>query len=95
MNAREQLQHDSNADRQQLSDDREHQQIAGEPFDPVWRRAADYQFDDYNPTSDVNGSYTFGGSITSAKNTAGHPVNALADFLLGAIKASSYSLPER
>ncbi len=52
------------------------------------------QFDDYNPIADVNGSYTFDGSITSAKNTTGDPINGLADFLLGDIKTSSYSLPQ-
>jgi hypothetical protein len=51
------------------------------------------QFVDFNPTSDVNGSYTFDGSITSAKNTMGDPINSPADFLLGDIKTSSYSLP--
>ena len=52
------------------------------------------QFDDLNPTGDVNGSFTFDGSITSAKNTAGDPVNSLADFLLGDIKSSAYSLAQ-
>ncbi len=52
------------------------------------------QFDDFNPVADVNGSYTFDGSITSAKNTSGDAINALADFLLGDIKTSSYSLPQ-
>ena len=52
------------------------------------------QFDDFNPIADVNGSYSFDGSITSAKNTSGDAVNALADFLLGDIKTSSYSLPQ-
>ncbi len=44
------------------------------------------QFDDYNPIADVNGSYTFDGSITSAKNTTGDSINSLADFLLGEYK---------
>ncbi|MBV9081784.1 MAG: TonB-dependent receptor [Acidobacteriaceae bacterium] len=52
------------------------------------------EFDDFNPTSDVNGSYTFDGSISSARNTTGEPVNSLADFLLGAVKTNSYSLPQ-
>ena len=52
------------------------------------------QFDDFNPTADVNGSYTFDGSITNAKNVSGDGINGLADFLLGAIKTSSYSLPQ-
>jgi hypothetical protein len=52
------------------------------------------QFDDFNPTADVNGSYSFDGSLTSAKNTSGDGINALADFLLGDIKTASYSLPQ-
>src|SRR5579871_62255 len=52
------------------------------------------QFDDFNPTADVNGAYTFDGSLTSAKNAGGDGINALADFLLGDIKTSSYSLPQ-
>src|SRR6202041_898204 len=50
------------------------------------------QFDDLTPTGDVNGSFTFDGSITNAKNSSGDAVNALADFLLGDIKTGSYSL---
>jgi hypothetical protein len=60
-------------------------------FGVQWRRD---QFDDYNPIADVNGSYTFDGSISNAKNTSGDGINALADFLLGDIKTSSYSLPQ-
>jgi hypothetical protein len=52
------------------------------------------QFDDYNPIADVNGSYTFDGSLTSAKNSSGDAINGLADFLLGDIKTSTYSLPQ-
>ncbi len=52
------------------------------------------QFDDFNPIADVNGSYTFDGSINSPKNTSGDAINALADFLMGNIKTSSYSLPQ-
>jgi len=52
------------------------------------------QFDDQNPTGDVFGTYTFDGSITSAKNTTGDAINSLADFLLGNIKTSSYSLAQ-
>lgn len=52
------------------------------------------EFDDFNPVSDFNGAYTFDGSITSPKNTSGDAINALADFLLGDIKTSSYSLPQ-
>ncbi len=52
------------------------------------------QFDDLNPTADVNGSFAFDGSITNAKNSSGDPINALADFLLGDIKTGSYSLAQ-
>lgn len=52
------------------------------------------QFDDLNPTADVNGTFSFDGSITNARNSAGDAVNALADFLLGNIKTSSYSLAQ-
>jgi hypothetical protein len=52
------------------------------------------QFDDLNPTADVNGSFTFDGSITNAKNSSGNNINALADFLLGDLKTGSYSLPQ-
>jgi Carboxypeptidase regulatory-like domain/TonB-dependent Receptor Plug Domain/TonB dependent receptor len=52
------------------------------------------QFDDFNPNADVNGSYTFNGTITSPKNASGDAINALADFLLGDIATSSYSLPQ-
>jgi hypothetical protein len=52
------------------------------------------QFDDYNPIADVNGSYSFDGSLTSPKNVGGDAINALADFLLGTVKTSSYSLPQ-
>lgn len=52
------------------------------------------EFDDFNPIADVNGSYTFDGSISSPKNASGDAINALADFLLGDIKTSSYSLPQ-
>ena len=52
------------------------------------------QFDDFNPTGDVNGSFTFDGSISNAKNSSGDPINALADFLLGDIKTASYSLAQ-
>jgi hypothetical protein len=52
------------------------------------------QFDDLNPTADVNGIFGFDGSITNAKNSSGDPINALADFLLGDIKTGSYSLAQ-
>jgi hypothetical protein len=52
------------------------------------------QFDDLNPTADVNGSFTFDGSISNGKNSSGDPINALADFLLGDIKTGSYSLAQ-
>lgn len=52
------------------------------------------QFDDQNPTGDVNGSYNFTGEITNGKNTGGDAINALADFLLGDTKTPTYSLPQ-
>jgi hypothetical protein len=52
------------------------------------------EFDDLNPTGDVNGSYTFDGSITSPKSASGDAIDALGDFLLGTIKTSSYSLAQ-
>jgi hypothetical protein len=52
------------------------------------------QFDDLNPTGDVNGSYSFDGSISSPKNSSGDAINALADFLLGDIKTGTYSLAQ-
>jgi outer membrane receptor protein involved in Fe transport len=57
------------------------------------------QFNIYNPggtgtSGFFTGSYTFTGEITSATHTSGNPVNSLADFLLGDIKNSGYSLPQ-
>ena len=52
------------------------------------------QFDDFNPTGDVNGTYTLDGSITNARNNSGDPINALADFLLGSVKTGTYSLAQ-
>ncbi len=57
------------------------------------------QFNIYNPGGTGNsgwftGNYTFTGEVTSSTRNGGNPVNALADFLLGAIKTSGYSLPQ-
>ncbi len=52
------------------------------------------QFDDLNPTGDVNGSFSFDGSITNGKNSSGDAINALADFLLGNVKTGTYSLAQ-
>lgn len=57
------------------------------------------QFNIYNPggtgtSGFYTGSYTFTGEITSATRNAGNPINALADFLLGAVKNSGYSVPQ-
>jgi hypothetical protein len=52
------------------------------------------EFDDFNPIQDFNGEYTFSGSMTSPKNASGDAINELADFLLGDIYTSSYSLPQ-
>jgi hypothetical protein len=57
------------------------------------------QFNIYNPGGTGNsgwftGNYTFTGEVISSTHTGGNPVNSLADFLLGAIKTSGYSLPQ-
>jgi len=57
------------------------------------------EFNIYNPGGTGNsgwftGNYTFTGELTSAKNTSGNPINALADFLLGDVKTSGYALPQ-
>ena len=53
------------------------------------------QFNVYNPQGgDYAGIYNFNGSITNRNQSANVPVNSLADFLLGAIKTSRYSLPQ-
>lgn len=52
------------------------------------------QFNVFNAGSGYTGTYAFDGSITSGTKTAGNPVTALADFLLGHIKTSSYTLPQ-
>ena len=57
------------------------------------------QFNIYNPGGTGNsgwftGNYTFTGEITSPTHNGGNPINALADFLLGDIKTSGYSLPQ-
>lgn len=52
------------------------------------------QFDRDSPTQYNNSSYTFDGSITNPNHSGGNSVNALADFLLGAVKTSTYELPQ-
>lgn len=57
------------------------------------------QFNIYNPGGTGNsgwftGNYTFTGEITSATHNTGNPITALADFLLGDVKTSGYSLPQ-
>ncbi len=52
------------------------------------------QFNVFNPGGLFTGLYDFTGEITSSSRTAGNPVNALADFLLGQVKTASYDLPQ-
>ena len=52
------------------------------------------QLNIFNPGVLPGGSYNFTGEITSPTSTAGTATNALADFLLGAVKTSSYGLPQ-
>lgn len=51
-------------------------------------------FDVYNPGANFAGVYTFNGELTSPTRSAGNPVNALADFLLGGIQTAAYDLPQ-
>lgn len=48
----------------------------------------------FNTGSAFQGSYSFNGEITDAKNSGGKATNGIADFLLGQVKTSSYSLPQ-
>jgi hypothetical protein len=52
------------------------------------------QFDRDSPTQYNNGQYAFDGSITNPNHSGGNTVNSLADFLLGAVKTSTYELPQ-
>ena len=53
------------------------------------------QFNVYNPQGgDFAGIYNFNGSITNINKSSGNAINSLADFLLGAVKTSQYSLPQ-
>ncbi len=52
------------------------------------------QFNVFNPGGNFTGIYNFNGEVTSPTRTAGNPVNALADFLLGQIQTAVYSLPQ-
>jgi hypothetical protein len=52
------------------------------------------QFDVFNPGADFTGNYNFNGEVTSSTRTAGNPVNALADFLLGRIQTVAYEVPQ-
>ncbi len=52
------------------------------------------QLNIFNPGVQIAGSYQFTGDITSKGLATNNPNNALADFLLGAVKTSSYGLPQ-
>jgi hypothetical protein len=52
------------------------------------------QFDVFNPGAAFSGIYNFTGEMTSRTRASGNPVNALADFLLGAVKTAEYDLPQ-
>ncbi|MGI4829514.1 MAG: carboxypeptidase regulatory-like domain-containing protein [Janthinobacterium lividum] len=52
------------------------------------------QLNIFNPGVQPAGTYAFSGEITSLNSTTGVATNALADFLLGAVKTSSYGLPQ-
>lgn len=48
----------------------------------------------FNPGTPFNGTYSFTGAITDISGSGGKATNALADFLLGAVKTSQYDLPQ-
>ncbi len=52
------------------------------------------QFNVYNPGTNLGGSYTFSGTLTSPTASSGNAVNDLADFLLGLVQSGSYVLPQ-
>ena len=52
------------------------------------------QLNIFNPGVQIAGSYQFTGDITSKGLATNNPNNALADFLLGAVKTSSYGLAQ-
>jgi hypothetical protein len=52
------------------------------------------QYNFFNAAADLAGLYNFTGEITATNTTAGNAVNALADFLLGEVKTSVYTIPQ-
>ncbi|MPY88372.1 MAG: TonB-dependent receptor plug domain-containing protein [Luteitalea sp.] len=52
------------------------------------------QFNVFNPGARFAGIYDFNGEITSPTSSSGNAVNAMADFLLGAVKTADYELPQ-
>ena len=52
------------------------------------------QLNVFNPGVQIAGSYQFTGDVTSKGLATNNPYNALADFLLGAVKTSSYGLAQ-
>lgn len=52
------------------------------------------QFNAADPGIEYAGIYNFTGRVTSANNTTGSPINAFADFLLGAITSANYDIAQ-
>lgn len=48
----------------------------------------------FNPGTPFNGTYSFTGGITDITGSGGKATNAMADFLLGAVKTSQYDIPQ-
>jgi hypothetical protein len=58
---------------------------------------AQYRWHEYNVFAAVGqfaGSYSFTGEISAPNTTAGSPINALADVLLGQVKTANYALSQ-
>ncbi len=53
-----------------------------------------HQYNFFNAAANFAGGYTFTGELTSTNTTAGNAVNALAEFLLGSVKSSVYTLSQ-
>ncbi len=51
-------------------------------------------FNVLNPGGEWTGSYNFNGEITNVTSSANNPVNAMGDYLLGALATASYKLPQ-
>jgi hypothetical protein len=53
-----------------------------------------HQFNVYNPGTNLAGSYSFLGDVTSLTKAQNNPINTLADFLLGDIKTAVSQIPQ-